>query len=409
MNQYPESSSRLPFHLGRKLQLLPGYSGLYLTSAFRNLAMSLISLFIPLYILKLTQSIESIFIYYALYHAFVVLFVYPVAIVIRCLGIDFVSVLGTVGRVLFIYFLVSAEIHPMNLWWSAIAWGLTVPLSWLPFHYAFTVAEQEDGKYGKEVSRLQIIYKITGFIGPAAGGIMIALYGFQVLYALAIILTIVSGFPLVFDRIKAKGMRLSFTKISRHLARRERRKFWFSFAGGQLEAAVIGLAWPLFIYLTVNNYEILGLIKSAAIFVSIILVWSLGKWIDNKGKSILSLGTVINSFNVLVRPFLSGVFALFLIDSAYSLTSDLVATPFESAFYEEAVKMRKLEFMTEREFVIHFSGMFACLLVGILFYLKAGWFYIFSLAAVGLMLENYILMNEPDRLSLRQRLFLKKK
>ena len=58
MNHYPEKNHDL-IRMNDKFQLLPGYSGLYLGAAFRNLGMSLIGLFIPLYILSEMGRIYS--------------------------------------------------------------------------------------------------------------------------------------------------------------------------------------------------------------------------------------------------------------------------------------------------------------------------------------------------------------
>jgi hypothetical protein len=391
MNQYPEKTNQFPKPLRTKLQLFPGYTGLYLSAAFRGLGMNLIGLFVPLYIFKLTGSLAIVFLFFALYHFSVIILDYPTAILVKTLGIDLIGFLGVLARTGFILLLVKAEANSGLIWPAALTWGLTTTATWLPFHYSFTVAEKEDGKYGKEVSRLEIINRISWLVGPAAGGLVIVSLGFKSLYSFAIILVLISGLPLFFDTIKDKGMRLSLEKISRHLVKKERIKFWLSLAGAELESVVLGLAWPLFIFLAIKNYEVLGLIKSGAALFSVVIVWFLGKWIDRKGKSILHLGTLVNSFNVLLRSFLFNPFAIFLIDSLYDVISNLIVTPFKSAFYEEAIKMRKLEFMVEREFVIHFSGLFICLFLSLVFSLGVAWFWIFSLGVIGLLLRNYIL------------------
>ncbi|MCJ7827872.1 hypothetical protein MUP65_01860, partial [Patescibacteria group bacterium] len=182
-----------------------------------------------------------------------------------------------------------------------------------------------------------------------------------------------------------------FEKIVAHLKKKKRRRLWLSLVGGQLEATVVGLVWPLLIFQAVGGYETIGFIKSAAAAASILTVWFMGHWIDRRGKSVLRLGTLVNGFNLLIRSFLMTSLGLFLADASYSITSGLVATPFESAFYEEATKMRKLEFMVERELVLHLSGVIICGLIGLLVTMRVGWFWLFSLGAVGLWLETFIL------------------
>ncbi|MBN1263635.1 MAG: hypothetical protein JW991_04740 [Candidatus Pacebacteria bacterium] len=396
MSYYPEKINGFSLDFFRSRPCLSGYAGLYLSSAFRSLGMSLIGLFIPLYILKLTGHIVYVFLFFALYHFWVIVSDYPVAWLVRKWGIDWLSFLGSLARAGFIFLFLQAEAQPVFLWPATFLWGLTVTATWLPFHYAFTIAENMDGKYGREVSQLQIVNKITGLAGPLAGGVIIASLGFRPLFALALVLIAISGLPLFFDTINAKGMRLSFKKIKGHLFRKDRSRFWLSFAGGELETAVLGLAWPLFIFLLVESYETLGLIKSLAALVSVALFWFVGRWIDKKGKSILYLGTLINSFNILLRAFLSNPFGLFLVDSVYDFTAGLVTTPFDSAFYEKAREMRRLEFMVEREFIIHFFGMLACLLLSLLFLFEVAWFWIFALGVVGVLMRGLIISQEEE-------------
>lgn len=396
MDHYPERTNDLARPIRKRWPPLPGYTGLYLSTAFRDLGMNLIGLFIPLYIYKLTGRIVDIFLFYALLHFWVVVFIYPVAWLVRKFGVDLASLGGSFFRTLFIAGLLLAESQLNLLWWVPLVWALAVNATWLPFHYSFTIAESEDEKYGKEVSRYQIVSKITALIGPAAGGLIITKLGFQPLYYFAAILSFVSALPLFFDTVQASGMNLSPRKICAHLVNPKRRKFWLSLIGTQIESVVLGLGWPLFIFLSVRNYETLGIIKSGVVLVSIVMVFFLGRWIDQRGKSVMFLGTAVNSFNLLLRAFLKLPFSLFLIDSAYEVVGNLIMTPFDTAFYEEAIKMRKLEFMVEREFVIHLTGVIFCLVIGLMVVLKLPWFWIFALGIGGILMRNYILDGEKN-------------
>ena len=192
-------------------------------------------------------------------------------------------------------------------------------------------------------------------------------------------------------------MNLSLAKIITHLKNKKRFKFWLSLSGAQIEAVVLGLVWPLFIFLVVKHYQTLGFIKSGVFLVSIVIVWFLGRWIDKRGKSVMYLGTLVNSFNLLLRSFMMNPLGFFLIDSAYEVVGNFIATPFASAFYEEATKMRKLEFMVERAFVLHLTGVIACLVIGLMVVLSLPWFWIFSLGIVGIMMRNFILSGENNR------------
>lgn len=372
-----------------------GLFGVYLDTALIYLGMSLVGIFVPLYVLKLTGSILAVFGAYAFYHLIVIIFSFPTAFLIKKIGIDRTAFFGAISRVLFLLFLILAKKNTLLLWPAFFFYGLTIPLCWLPFHFTTINIDGGDKKFGKEMGIIGLINRLFSSLGPVLGGFIIAFLNFSWLYGLAIIINFLSGIALFFDKFEKKGMEIDVKVVLRKLFSPKLSGVYNGLFGAGLETAVYSIAWPLFVFLAIGSYQILGVIKSASLFISLLVYYWAGRWVDRKGKGILKIGVVVNSLNLLIRPFLKTALPIFLADSAYLTGAILVWTPFEAAFYEKGFG-EKLDYIILRELVLHFSGFVSCLLLLSLFWLRASWWLIFSLAILGLWLTTFIIKKEKD-------------
>ena len=172
---------------------------------------------------------------------------------------------------------------------------------------------------------------------------------------------------------------------------------------------IFGVAWPLFIFLTVKNYQTVGMVQTAALFGSLGLLWWLRKKVDKKGSRFLKLGVFLNSLvwlwrSLTVSPFafffsnmglaslfIFNPFVIFFSNIVYGLGNLLVYTPFDSLVYKIILRRRKLEFLVIRELAIHSGGLIGCLVVWQLIKQGVSWSWVFNLALVGLILPSLLL------------------
>jgi len=368
------------------MKYLRGEQGVYLSGFLRSLGMSLVSIFIPIYIYNITHQISAPFLFYALTHLFVIIFTIPAGWLNHHLGVDLTNFIGSIFRALFILLLILAKNNPVFLNIAPIFWAAAVSLYWLSFHYSLVGAEEEDGQFGKESSRMQMIYKISAGLGPIVGALIISSIGFSALYAVALILVASAGIPPFFDQFKKSQMRINLKEIKYSFFGRGFRRFNLAFFGTGLKDIVLIVFWPIFIYIIVGNYQTVGIIKTASLLVSILLLFWLGKQIDKHGFKSIRYGISINGFIWLVRAFLITPMALFLSDIAYSIGSILLWTPFDALVYQSSLKKRKMEFFIVRQFFIYFGGLVSCLLIWLMLKLGIPFFWIFSLGTVGLIM-----------------------
>jgi MFS family permease len=368
----------------RRFVLLSGEKGVYLTNLFRALGMNLVYLFIPLYIFELTGKIQAAFLYYAVYHLFVLIAVFPTGFLMTKIGVDITGFIGSILRACFLFLLALSSQNSSFLLAAVIVWGITIPFSWLPFYYSLVGAKTSDGLFGKETSWIKIIDQLAGSLGPFIGGVLIVSFGFQALYGLAIVLVLLSGLPMFFDEFERKNMHFRPKRILTTLIEKQNQNFIISFLGLGLKNVILTIAWPIFVFLVVKNYEVVGGIQTLALLLSLLMLWWLGKLIDKKGYKILKWGVSLTSLTWIIRSFLITPVAVFFSNVVYGFGALLLWTPFDALVYKSMIKRRKLEFLIVREMSIHGSGFLGCLLVFFLLQKQVSWFAIFLLAVLGL-------------------------
>jgi len=370
---------------------LKGLWGIYFNTAFRDLGLSLIGVFLPIFVYKATTSLPLTFLFFVIYHFSVLPSNWLAGKIAQKLGLDMLEFLSTVLRSFFLLALILTPVWSGFLWLAAIAWGVTVPFCWLPYYVTVTVKGDHD-HFGETVGKLDIITKIMAGLGPFLGSLIIVSFGFNMLYFLAIIIFLLSGLVIFLDDFDRKKMRFNFTKMMERYNRPSLRQFWLGMVGNGIEEEVYGVAWYLFIFLAVSSYTILGGIQSVSLLLSIIATYLVGKWVDKKGPQILNYGVVGNVLNWIIRPFLVTGLFIFLADLAYRFLTIFVWTPFMAVTYKQATNMHKLEFFVQKEWLYHLSAMFTSFLMMIITYtLGLAWSAIFALGVIGLLMCTLVL------------------
>jgi len=378
----------------RKLAFLPGETGVYLNTLLRSLGMNLIYLFVPLYVYKLTGDIGAAFLYYAIYHFFVLLAVIPAGWLVTKIGVDWAELLGSLVRVFYLLFLILAKNNLLFLALAYVFWGLAVPLTWLPFHYTVVGAEDGDQSFGKETSWIKIFDQLAGSLSPLIGGIIISGLGFDWLYWLAIFLVALSGLPMFFDRFNKTGMHFRPLRILKSFKDPKNKSFIIAFSGAGIKEVVLSIAWPIFMFLMVAKYEVVGGIQTVALLLSLIFLWWLGKKIDQGGSKILRWGVGVNGFIWAIRSLLVSPVALFVSNVVYGFGGLLLWTPFDALVYKSMLSKRKLEFLVLREMAIHGGGLLGSILIWQLIKIGVDWFWVFSVAILGLASSLLIIREE---------------
>lgn len=321
---------------------------LYASVAIRSFAMSMINIFIPIYLLKLNYSLPSVLLFYAILNLVHALFVIPAAKISSKFGFKH-SILFSIPLLLFFYILLyTLEMYQWPLYLLAIIFGINNSLFWVGYHTDF--ARFSKMKYrGEEIGFVKIFSSIFSVAGPLIGGLILAFTSFKFLYIIVSLLLFISAIPLFFSRDIHNPTNFSIKQIFTD----QKIKDYLAFIGHGIESGVGATIWPIFIFFSIlNSFASLGFITTLSLFFSLIFMFIIGRFSDVRRRLVLRLGGIFNAIIWGIKTIVTTSFQVFVIDSFYGITRTMREVPFDALSYDKANKRNIVEFIVFREIVI---------------------------------------------------------
>jgi len=206
---------------------------------------------------------------------------------------------------------------------------------WLPYHVDFAKFTDRSNR-GKEVSLLWATNSLLGIVLPLVSGFLIGIYGFHIVFVMAILMFLVSGIP--FLALPKTGERFEWTYFQtfKHFFSRNNRKMVMANMANGAENAVAIIIWPIFIWqLLKGNYFAVGVFSSCIVFITVILQLIVGKYLDlfNKRK-MLHWGSFLYATGWFAKIFVLTAFQSFIAGAYHSITQIFKDTPFDTLNYE---------------------------------------------------------------------------
>ncbi|MCH7492286.1 MFS transporter [Patescibacteria group bacterium] len=344
---------------------------LYISVAIRSFALSMISVFIPIFLLKLNYSLSTVFIFYAVLFTTHVLFIIPATKISSRFGFKH-SIFYSVPILIIFYFgLFTLEQFNWPIYLLAVIYGICNSLFWMGYHVDFSKFSDEKNR-GKEVGVTKIVSLIFHTIGPVIGGLILTFIGFQALFATVSVLLITSVIPLFFSKDIHDSIRFSIKEIFKG----QTIKNALAFAGHGIELGISSVIWPIFIFFTIlNNFTTLGLVSSLSILFSLIFVFIVAKYSDIHRRLILKIGAIMNALIWGVRFFIKTTFQVFIIDSFYGVSQSLISIPFDALSYDKANKSNIVKFIIFRETIVQTGKVILFLVMTLITTLTTGFFF----------------------------------
>ncbi len=334
---------------------------LFATVAIRGFAVSMIGIFIPIYLLTLGFSLTEVFVYYIIYNLVYSLAAIPAAHLDAKIGFKHTIMLATPILILFFILLTNIETSGFPLWALGIIVGIHSGLFWTSYHTDF--ATVSDGKHlDKEVGFVKFAIKISGVMGPVIGGAIIATFGFNPLLWIVVILLALSVVPLFFSKDVHSSSNISI----RRAFKGKKVKDWIALAASGLEDSVAGVLWPIFIFFTViSSFETVGLVTSVSLVISLMFIIVTGKLADKHRNIVMRVGSITNAIVWGLKAFATSVSMVFVTDSLHGATKTLMSVPFEAKTYKNAERQGVIEYVLFRAIAVGIGS--AALFVVMLF------------------------------------------
>lgn len=361
---------------------------LYASSAISNFALSIITLFEPIFLYSVLHfSIPKILMFMAV--------VYAVYIIVIPFGGKFASIYGyrhcialsVPFQIFFWLALLISPTYPAAAFLAAVVFGIQKSFYWPGFHSVIARYSQNQ-QVGREFGMVYAINSIAQIGGPLLGGILSQYLGISAAFLLASIIYCVSIVPLLLAKEIFIPKIYSF-KDTLKLYRDYPKKFLGYIGFG--EELLVMTIWPIFIFLVVKEYKDTGLLSAASSFVAAVLALFLGKISDQYTKRVLiKIGAFFSSVFWLGRIFAGTFVTAFTVDSFSKASKETLFIPLATLTYIRAEATHVVPYAVFFEQSLAIGKLSACLLGALLFSLTGSFVVLFILAAVYSLLYMYI-------------------
>ncbi|MFH1638108.1 MAG: MFS transporter [Candidatus Woesearchaeota archaeon] len=334
----------LIYGLIRKKSLLELYVNIFI----RALAISLVGVFIPLYLYReIGYTLREVFLFYTLLFCLVVVFSPIVAKIVLKIGVKKAMLISSVLTIAFYLMLNALAFMYIPMIVLVLFYASSSQLYWVPYHIEFSRHTDHNNR-GMEMGMWYSLFTSVGVIGPVLGAIIATYFNFSMLYILAIILFVLSVAPIFL--IKERSIEYKFRLRSFLLS--HPKKDILVYIGDGIRTVVSMVVWPFFMFIALGTYLAIGSIKSGVALLSIVVSLIVGKISDKYDKrAILRIGAVLSSITFFIRSFFGSLTSLFLITTAGDFSDVIVGVPLHSKLYDQIASKghRKLEYIVFRE------------------------------------------------------------
>ncbi|MBA3758257.1 MFS transporter, partial [Candidatus Saccharibacteria bacterium] len=311
-------------------------SELYVSMMMRSLALGIIGIFVPVFLLKSGYAFPDIIGFFVMFFGTRVLADITGGYMVAKIGPKHTMLVSYGIQILAALLFLTLHMYQWPLFWLAATWGTANSLFFVAFHVDFSKVKHSSHG-GKELGYVSVMERVGAALGPITGGVIAMFFGAQYMFLPAVILLLLGLVPLfrtsepVSINQHLDFRALPIPKIQRDI---------FSYMAVTIEQTISVIMWPLFLALFVisdNVYLKLGGLVSLGFLVSIAAAYTIGKLVDGKkGKQLLEIGAISNAVLHIFRPFVSTlpVAALFSIINEVVTVSYRI--PYHKGMYDAA-------------------------------------------------------------------------
>ena len=315
-------------------------SELYASRVMRLMALSMVSVFVAIFLYQSGYSLMFIAVVFACMFALRGILAYPSAFVIARFGPKHGTMLANMLSIPALLSLAALESK-----------GIPALMAYLVFHAASTslyvISYHVDFSkikhrlhVGKELGYMVILERIAMAVSPLLGGFIAYLFGPQATLVVGSLLFAIAALPLFMSPEPVRAnQRITFRYIP--LGKLYRGMIAYAALGWDFTAT--GIVWSLFIALAVFGtdsdavYAQVGAVASVAILASLAAVKVYGALIDrHQGDKLLQFGTIGSALIHLVRPFISTATGVVLANATTETAKSAYSMPFYKGMYYQA-------------------------------------------------------------------------
>ncbi len=333
----------------------------YASFSIFNFASSIVGIFIPLYLFEKGYSLFFIILFFVLVQFSRLIFLPISAWLSSAMGAKKIISLSFIGSIVFYLILDKIDYLSNGFYLSALIYGTVQAFLYLPFLVHLSKMSPDNNR-GKILGKLNIYSAIAGALGPIFGGIIISSYGFSAGFAAVILFIIPAVLLLLLTPEISKIRKVNFRIIN------IKKIYPDLIANGFLNFQLFlsPVVWSIFIFLIISEYDKIGLIQTISLFVSIVVFYILGIWVDKfNRKKILMWGSLVSVFADLIRVFANSFASVLLLNTSSVAFEKVKRMAWDAKIQEHMDKEPRTEYVCFFEM----GGTFVALILLTLFML----------------------------------------
>ncbi|NCT55993.1 hypothetical protein GW755_04075 [bacterium] len=380
-------------------------SAIYLSSMLRTFGLSLIGIFLPIYLFNLylpytfnpDSFINSVFIISIFFlleslSTLLTLFIFS-RWIYKNVPFQKILLFSNLVLVIALVCLYNLEKLPILYFITPGFLGLVITCYWVPYHLFFIEKNgDKEGHYGKKLGMSAFLSRSVDALGPLFGGAILFTLGFKSLFLISSILIVISSLPILYD-IKDVRHHIDSPKkiILRYLLNKKYIRVSLGLFGATAVFVVFNLFWPIVLLITLKDFSTIGILTFFSLFLSSAFGLIVGRIINpNNSKKIHAVGISLASLLHLLRIFVLLPLHVYSLDLFSRTNFVLYELPFVSKTYEIGRGNDAADFVIYREVAIHLFRIPVIILVMLSFLAFSNWRYIFVFAALGSAISFFI-------------------
>lgn len=306
----------------------------YLSVFLMNIAESMISIFVPVFLFYLHYGIAQIIFFFFLGNVGSVVFALPAAKIVAKVGAKHSMLISTVFIVL--YYL-GLRVLPEQAWlFYLLPFGISFRALFYNFGFDLNFIDHMENKMvGGRLSVLASLAIVAGILSPLIAGLIIGIAGYSMIFIIGAVLLVLSAFPLLVTKDITRKIDFTGKDIWKAAKSHSNSGMVLSYTGYAIESSIGRIVWPVFLIIILGTTEKIGYVATFAAFITVLALVATGKLTDkvDRGK-LLNWGTVLYFLSWIGILFVNNSFTAFIINSYKGISERFLQVPWNSLFYK---------------------------------------------------------------------------
>lgn len=336
----------------------------YTAHTINGFALSIISVYIPIYLLTLGYPLEKVILFFAVSHIFgllIGLFVYVK--IMEKVGVIRTFKLYYPLQIIYLVFLflLGTFNYPPEI--VAMMYGGANYAYWMPINLLFLKHSPRE-EMGSNMSKFFAYPKFFAIIGPIIGVVLIPFIGFWPIFALTILGIFISYIPLMSVDDKAIKVSLNLKKGWERISK-NKSLFTFEVFDNIIEESE--WFWPIYLFLIIGTVSTPGIVGSLEAVGAVIFALVIGRFSNKNSKKLIPISAIILVLIFASRIFINQPIPAYVITIVAAFTITMFLVTYFSTIYKTVKGEGEEEFLILREIptllgrLIVFGGIYLCI------------------------------------------------